>query len=117
MALQHAKSGEIVDLAPLGPGLKQAPSTAIVKTAQFEAIRLVLPANTEIPAHQVPGNITLHCLEGEVELDIAPTRIRLKADQWTYLDGGASHGVRAIVDTALLLTIFLDGRGASNSNL
>ena len=64
MALPHAKPGESVDLNSLGEALKEARTQAIIKTDSFEAIRLVLQAGTEIPSHKVPGEITLHCLEG-----------------------------------------------------
>ena len=108
MALRHAKPGETVDLAPMGPSIKNARSSAIIKSAHFEAIRLIVTKGAEIPDHEVPGNITLHCLEGHVELGLEASSIALKANQWVYLDGGASHSVRGIEDSSLLLTIFFD---------
>jgi quercetin dioxygenase-like cupin family protein len=107
MALHHAKAGEIVDLKPIGPGLKGATTAAIVKTEHFEAIRLIVHAGDEIRQHKVSGEITLHCLEGHVELGLDPTPIALKANEWVYLEGGAPHSVKAIEDSSLLLTIFL----------
>ncbi len=107
MALHHAKPGEIVDLRPAGESLKDGRTAAIVKTEQFEAIRLVIPAGTEIPAHKVSGNLTLQCLEGLVELGLATSPVILKAHDWIYLDGDAAHSLRAIEDSSLLLTIFL----------
>src|SRR5690606_31570132 len=44
MATHRASPGEIVDLAPLGSGLKAARTTAIVKTETFEAVRLIVHA-------------------------------------------------------------------------
>ena len=81
------------------------PSTAIVKTDRFEAIRLVVPAGQEIRRHAVPGHITLHCLEGHVELGLDGTAIALRANDWTYLDGGAAHSLKGLADSLLLLTI------------
>ncbi len=107
MALYHAKPGEIVDLKPIGLGLKEATTTAIVKTNHFETIRLIIHARAEIPQHQVAGEITLHCLEGHVELGVHPTPIALRTNEWVYLEGGAPHSVKAIEDSSLLLTIFL----------
>ena len=46
MALKHAEPGEVVDLRPLGDRLAAAKTTAIVRTASFEAMRLVVPAGT-----------------------------------------------------------------------
>lgn len=108
MALHHARSGEIVDLGPLGSGLRDARTAAIVKAHHFEAIRLIVHAGAEIPQHKVSGPITLHCLEGRVELGTDSNPIILKAHDWVYLEGNAPHSVRATEDSSLLLTIFLD---------
>ena len=108
MALHHAKPGEIVDVGPIGPGLSEARTAAIIKTNHFEVIRLIVHAGAEIPQHKVSGEITLHCLEGHVELGIDPTAIVLKANEWVYLAGGAPHSVKAIRDSSILLTIFLN---------
>lgn len=110
MALHHAKPGEIVDLAPMGSKLADARTAAIIKADHFETIRLIVHAGTEIPQHQVAGEITLHCLEGHVELGVDPAPIALKANEWVYLEGAAPHSVKAIQDSSVLLTIFL-GRG------
>ena len=107
MALHHAHPGEIVDLGPKGSGLGQAKTTAIIKTDHFEAVRLIVHAGSEIRQHKVPGEITLHCLEGHVELGVDPIPIVLKANEWVYLEGGVPHSIKAIMDSSLLLTIFL----------
>lgn len=107
MALHHARPAEVVDLGPIGPGLKDAKTAAIIKADHFEVIRLIVHAGAEIPQHKVSGPITLHCLEGRVELGTDLEPIALKANDWIYLDGGAPHSVKAIEDSALLLTILL----------
>jgi len=112
MALHHAKPGEIVDLRPIGPGLRDAGTAAIVKGDHFEAIRLIVHAGAEIPRHKVSGEITLHCIEGHVELEVDRAPIALKAHQWVYLKGGVPHSVKAIEDSLLLLTIFLNDASA-----
>lgn len=108
MALHHAKPREIVDLQPLGSKLKDAKSAAIIKSDHFEAIRLIVHAGAEIPPHEVSGNITLHCLEGRIELGLDDSAIEMRANEWVFLDGGEPHSVRGIEDSSLLLTIFFD---------
>ena len=108
MALKHAEPGEVIDLSPLGPELNTAKTAALVKTDAFEAVRLVVRKGISIPTHSVPGQIMLHCLEGHVELGVEPAPIILKASEWVYLEGGAPHSVRAIENSSLLLTIFLE---------
>jgi len=112
MALDHAKPGTVVDLRPLGSRLSETKSTAIIKSDHFEAIRLIVRAGAEMPSHEVPGNITLHCLEGCVEIGLDSASIDLKAGEWVYLGGGEPHSVKGIEDSSLLLTILLGGPGA-----
>ena len=66
MALEHAQSGEVVDVRPLGATLADAKTTTLAKTDAFELLRLVVPAGKEIPTHAAPGEIIVHCLEGRV---------------------------------------------------
>jgi len=102
MAIAHAGPGEIVNL-PLLDGAER--STAIVKTDQFQAIHLVVPAGATIPAHHVEGQATFHCLKGRIGLSLAEGTVILQAGDWLYLDRAAEHGVEGLEDSALLLTI------------
>ena len=108
MALKHAQPGEVVDLRPLGEHLAEARTSAIVRTSSFEAARLVLAAGSEIPTHKVAGRITLHCIEGRVELGLPDADVELVAGDWLYLDGGEPHSVRGVEDSSLLLTILFE---------
>jgi quercetin dioxygenase-like cupin family protein len=109
MAVHHASAGEIVDLRPLGAGLKNARTSAIVKTNEFEAVRLIVHAGDDIAPHQVPGAIMLHCLEGRVLLPLAESTLELSAGEWVYLKGGIRHAVKGVEDSSLILTILFDG--------
>jgi quercetin dioxygenase-like cupin family protein len=108
MDLHHAKPGEIVHLRPLGPALKDTATTAIIKSDRFEAMRLIVHAGAKIPSHEVSGNITLHCLEGAVEVGLKPAVVELRTGDWIYLDGGEAHSVKGLEDSALLLTIIFN---------
>jgi quercetin dioxygenase-like cupin family protein len=105
MAMRRASSAEIFDLGPLGSGLKDARTTAIVKTETFEAVRLIVHAGVEIKTHKVDGPITLHCLEGLAMLRLPDTARELSDGQWLYLEGKVPHSIKGIEDTSLLLTI------------
>ena len=107
MALKHATAGEVVNLSPLGERLREARTEAIVKSKSFEAVRLVVHAGRVIPTHKVPGQITLHCLEGRVEIGLYDSSLELGPNDWAYLDGGEPNAVRGIEDSSLLLTILL----------
>ena len=105
MALKHVTSGEIAHLAGIAD--PAARTTALARTGSFEAIHLVVRAGETLPTHKVDGSITLHCLEGHVALESGQS-VEMLAGDWTYLDPGAPHAVRAIVDSTLLLTILFD---------
>lgn len=105
MALHHVKPGEIADVAPFGAKFADAKTCAIAKTNMFEAIRLVIKDGSEVPAHKVPGEITLHCLEGRVDLKLDDRNVELSASQWIYLEGGRLHAFKAREDSSLLMTI------------
>jgi len=108
MAVHHAQPGEIVNLQPHGQALKDAKTTAIVKSRAFEAVRLIVHAGTNIADHQVAGAIMLHCLEGRVRLGLTDSVLELVAHQWIYLEGGTIHSVTGIEESSLLLTILFD---------
>ena len=107
MALHHASSGEVVNLAPLGDNFQEARTSALVKTDSFEAIRLVIPAGGQMPPHQVAQKFTLHCLEGRVRIGLPNGSVELAANQWVYFDEDVVHSVEGLEDASLLLTIML----------
>jgi quercetin dioxygenase-like cupin family protein len=107
MAIPHAKPGEIVDVAPLGPRLGGAQTTTLVKTGTLEVLRLVLPAGKEIAPHTVPGEITVQCLEGRVAFRARGGQHELTAGQLVYLAGSDEHALRALEDSSVLVTILL----------
>jgi quercetin dioxygenase-like cupin family protein len=106
MAQPHATPGHIVNLGPLGSRLRSAKTTALVKENHFEAIRLIVHEGAKIAPHAVHGNIMLHCLEGQVILELSSEMV-LETGDWIYLSEGESHSLRGIVDSCLLLTILL----------
>jgi quercetin dioxygenase-like cupin family protein len=105
MAIHHARSGEVVDLRPLGGALKDATTQALVKSETFEAARLIVKAGKKIADHKVPGAITLHCLEGHVRIGLPDSILDLSEGGWVYLDGNTTHSVTGVEDSSLLLTI------------
>jgi quercetin dioxygenase-like cupin family protein len=107
MALPHAAPGQVFDASPTEGRLSSDRTTALFKARDLEVIRLVLPAGKSLPPHQVAGDITIHCLEGRLEVQVGDACIVLAAGQLTWLDGGALHGVTARTDAAALVTIAL----------
>jgi len=107
MAIEHAQPGQPVDVAPLGPRLADEKTVALFKSEQLEVIRLVLQAGKALPPHKVPGEITIHCLEGRIAVGADGTRHVLASGQLLYLGGGVVHDVTALDDSSALVTIVL----------
>jgi quercetin dioxygenase-like cupin family protein len=107
MAIPHAKAGEVISVRPLGAALNATSTYAIVKTDILEVIRIVLPAGKRLPPHQVPGEITVQCLEGKVEFVVGELKRELTAGSFLYVEGSGEHAVHAIEDASLLVTIVL----------
>ncbi|HVL76425.1 MAG TPA: cupin domain-containing protein [Noviherbaspirillum sp.] len=105
MSLPHAASGDIIDVRPLGPKLADAVSTALFKTDQLEAMRLVLTTGKEIPEHHVAGDFTLHCIEGKVELRVNADVRTLQAGEMVFVAAEAPYSIRALADASLLMTL------------
>jgi len=117
MALKHAKSGEVVDVRPLGDKLNGAKTSAIIKSEHFEAIRLIVVAGSTIPTHEVAGNVMLHCLEGHVRLGLSDGDIDLKIGEWVFLDRFEDYSISGVEDSSVLMTILFPHRSAPTPGL
>lgn len=117
MALQHARPGQPIDVSPLGDALAQSATHAILKTQSLELIRVVLRAGQALPPHKVYGEMTLMCIEGDVELDLAGSACELRPSQVVLFPAQAEYAVRAVRDSSLLMTVQtppgLPGSGSS----
>ncbi|MEX5745805.1 cupin domain-containing protein [Massilia sp. X63] len=124
MALQHAVSGERIELQRGDDDIAHFTSVALIKTEHMELIRLVVPKEKPMPEHRVEGEMTLVCLEGEIAFDAHGRTTILRPNEMVYLAGGEPHAVRANKDAVALLTILLgpvrtggptrDPRGSGN---
>jgi quercetin dioxygenase-like cupin family protein len=107
MALDHAKPGQPIDIAPLGPALPRSATHAILKTQSLELIRVVLRGGQALPPHNVYGELTLQCIEGRVAVETSAGACQLHAGQMVLLAAQEQHAVRALEDASLLLTVQL----------
>ena len=115
MAILHAQAGEVVDVRPLGVAIADSKTTALVKTHQFEIIRMVLPKNKEIPVHIAKGDIIVQCLEGHVAFSTMGKSLELQAGHMLFLKAGEPHSLKAVEDSSLLLTMFLHQHGPDSN--
>lgn len=106
MALAHIASGEVVHVGPLGAALAQARTTALLKSSQLEVARVVLAAGKSMREHAAPGEVTLQCIEGEVQCSLGnATACTLRAGDFVHLGAGEPHALQALQDSSLLVTM------------
>jgi quercetin dioxygenase-like cupin family protein len=112
MAIPHLRSGQTVNIQPLGSRLLTEKTVALFKSDELEVIRLVLLTGKSLPPHSVPGEITIQCIEGRIDVPVEGTSHVLGAGQMLFLSANVVHGVMALEDSSALVTIVLSPRKA-----
>lgn len=107
MAIEHALPGQAIDVQPLGSSLSTGKTTALFKSNDLEVMRLVLLEGKSLPPHKVPGEITIQCVEGALDVTAGGKSHVLRAGHLMYLSGNVLHGVTALQDTSALVTVAL----------
>lgn len=106
MALRHALSGEVVNIRNAFAQTAGDQSQALVSTPDIEVVRLALESGKVLADYQVEGPVTLHCLEGAIEVRIDDQWSPMQAGDLLYLTGGTCCTVKARQESLVLLTIF-----------
>ena len=109
MAIHHASSGEAIDIRPYGGTIGNALTKTLYKTRHLEVFRVVLLAGKSMPEHKVNGELTVQCLEGCVEFSVEGVGERMRPGDLKCLAGGVLHGLKAVEDCSVLITLLLHG--------
>jgi quercetin dioxygenase-like cupin family protein len=107
MALTHVRSGQSVSVAPFGAALAAQKSSALFKSDDLELMRLVLPAGSQLPLHQVAGEVTVQCLEGRLEVSLPQGAVELTAGELVLVGRNERYAVKALEAGSALLSIVL----------
>lgn len=110
MALPHVQPGEVFNIRPLGKHFDESKTHTLVKTAELELLRLVLPAGKSIPEHRAPSEITVQCIEGRVTFTAMGKELILNVGEMLFLPARVPHALRAEEPSSLLVTILLKKR-------
>jgi quercetin dioxygenase-like cupin family protein len=68
-------------------------------------MRLVVRAGQLLPLHNVPGELTIQCLEGTLDIELAHETVRLNASEMVFLAGSAIHGMKEPKDASALVNL------------
>lgn len=106
-------AGQISDLHTHGMNFTERQQFVHLSTPSFRAIQFVIPAGAAIPTHEAEGEIILHCLEGEITVNVGSARHNLTAGHLLYLAVNEAFTVCAVKNASLLATIIApkDGDG------
>lgn len=119
-AERFADSQRIIDLAKCYETLLEEDHKAVDGHRQYtlsrnDALTVILfhfEKDSRIPEHQVRGEVTIHVLDGQLEVETPDQLHRLKSDQLLVLKAGVKHDVHALGETRMLLTVQLKPKGA-----
>lgn len=108
-----ARPGQIIDLRRCEEGLQSPQQVSLVHTRDVEIVQFVVPAGAELPTHEAPGEIVLHCLEGRMEVTALNQARHLEAGQLLHLAVNEPFSMRGIEDASLLAIIIVPKQGPS----
>jgi quercetin dioxygenase-like cupin family protein len=82
----------------------------LIKYDDFRVVLIALAAEARMPAHKADGRISIHVLSGHIQLSASGRTFNLRSGGLLAIDHGVSHDVRALEESAVLLTIAWPGR-------
>jgi quercetin dioxygenase-like cupin family protein len=80
-------------------------SETLVKNEDFRILLTVLKANALLHEHKATGRISVHVLSGHIQMHVQDKVFDLPAGNLLALDRAVPHDVKALEDSAFLLTI------------
>jgi quercetin dioxygenase-like cupin family protein len=87
-------------------------SKTLVKHPDLRIILLAMRKNTVMKEHSTAARISVQTLVGHIRLRISGRTVELRLGQLLVLDQCVPHNVEAVEDSALLLTMAWQGKGA-----
>ncbi len=85
----------------------------LVRSTELRLVLMVLRGGAEIPVHHAEGALTVHALDGHLQIVVEDVRYDLVPGQLLVLEPELPHAVSAIEDSAILLSIAWRGHGAA----
>lgn len=107
MALIHAQPFDVISLKPLAAKLHEVKTHSLLKTSQLQLMRVVMLTGQTMPEHHVAGEITIQCLEGNVLISTPGRSSALADGELMALPAHEPHGLKALADSSLLVTVLL----------
>jgi quercetin dioxygenase-like cupin family protein len=84
----------------------------LLKYDDLRVVLIALKAHTNLPRHQTEGRISIHVVDGHIQVRAQGRTFDLSSGSLLALDQGLPHDVEALEESAILLTIAWPGREA-----
>jgi quercetin dioxygenase-like cupin family protein len=88
----------------------------LARSGRLRLTLVALNAGIEVGTHQAESPMTLQVLEGRIGFRVAGESHEIGAGQVLFFGPGEAHDIRALDETALLLTLSALGDNASNAD-
>jgi quercetin dioxygenase-like cupin family protein len=83
----------------------------LFKYDDFRVVLTALQARARVPEHKTEGRISVHVLSGHIQVRASGRTFSLRPGGLLALDQGVPHDLKALEESAFLLTIVWPGRG------
>ncbi len=95
----------VTELHGLGPDGQDRGAVTLVKQGGLSVVLMHLHAGATLAEHSAPGTTTLQVVNGHVRVQVGDETLDVPAGRLIAFDGRVRHGVEAIEDSTLLLTL------------
>lgn len=87
---------------PAKGGHRQA---GLIHRGPLRLLLFTFEAGGSLPEHRAPGQVVIHCLEGDLAVKAGDDQHRLGAGEAIVLEPGVPHAVEAVAESEMLLTV------------
>jgi quercetin dioxygenase-like cupin family protein len=87
----------------------------LARSGRLRLVLVALNAGVEVGTHQADSPMSIQLLQGRIGFRIGGESYELRAGQVLFFEPGEAHDIRALDESALLLTISAIGDDARNA--
>ena len=101
-----ANINEVIASIPPDPNSEALHRAQIlIKTSTIRVVVVTMLEGGELQEHSAPGPITIHALDGAIDVEVEGEKHSLNAGELISMAPGVRHAVRCVKEGSFLLTI------------
>jgi quercetin dioxygenase-like cupin family protein len=104
--------GEEIRQMRASPRLSGRLGKTLLRTPNMRIVLQIFDRGTSLPDHHADGALTIQPIDGRLIVTMLQSSFDIAAGQLLAIERGVHHGVLAIEDTAVLLTLAWHGPSA-----